>query len=251
MSLFLRVYQHLLPDSVAWRLTITKTLRKFFDGLTGLPQDVRAYADAQIWGNVFPSSCDLNALAEWEREFGLTPDPVEATRRLNLAAAWAAGGGQSPGYLQAVLQTAGFNVYVHEWWASTGPFVARDPRTYTQVPLIGTYQCRPNGMTHQPQCSAFSTQPRCNVFLANDPGYLVNKDLSLRPPPIVPSDPTTWPFFIYISAASFPTHASVPASRRAELERLILKLRPTQQWVVMLIDYYSGIFDFSYDATFG
>jgi hypothetical protein len=80
-------------------------------------------------------------------------------------------------------------------------------------------------------------QPRCNDFLGNNPGYLVNKDLTPRPPPAVPDDPATWPYFFYLGAASFPTHASVPASRRAELERLVLKLRPTHLWPVMLVDY--------------
>lgn len=240
MSPFFRTFQHLVPDSAAWRLTITKTLRKFFDGLTVLPDAAKLFADKQIWENIFPATCDLPSLAEWEREFGIIPDPTESVRRQQLAAEWQATGGQSPSYIQAVLQTAGFALYVHEWWSSGPPYVARDPRTYTTQPLIGSYQCTGSAfLSVQPQCTGagIANRPQCDGFLANNPGYIVNLDLTRRPPPMVPSDPATWPFFIYLSAASFPTPVNVPASRRAELERLILKLRPTQQWIVMLVNY--------------
>jgi hypothetical protein len=236
-ALFMRVITHLLPTGAAWRLGFQKQIQKFFNGLTGLPSDARDFADA-VYQDLFPST--TRELALWEAEFGLVADPSDSVRRLNLAAAWKAGGGQSPSYIQGVLQTAGFNVFVHEWWASGPPFVARDPRTYTTQPLIGTFQCSPHSFgANQPQCTPTTVPggPTCDAFLANEVGYLVNIDLTRRAPPRVPDDPNTWPFFIYISAASFPTHATVPASRRAELERLVLKLRPTQQWVVMLVNY--------------
>lgn len=242
MSVFLRAFSHLLPRSQTWSLTQNKTLRKFFSGLANFFEDPvngpKAYADLVLL-DAFPATARADALAEWEREFGLTPDPSDAVRRQALAASWRATGGQSPSYIQGVLQVAGFPLYVHEWWSSGPPFVARDPRTYTNQPLIGTNRCTPlAGVGDHPTCAPFGLgQPRCDAFLGNDPGYLVNKDLTQRPPPAVPNDPAKWPFFFYLGAASFPTHASVPASRRAELERLVLKLRPTHQWPVMLVNY--------------
>jgi hypothetical protein len=238
-SLFLRAIQHLLPRSTAWSLTKDKTIRKFFAGLAGYFDDAngpRIYAD-KILLDVFPSTARATALAEWEKQFGLVPDANEAVRRLALAAAWQAGGGQSPSYIQGVLQTAGFSVYVHEWWSSGPPFVARDPRTYTQHPSVGIYQCAPTALIEFACAPRILDQPQCNDALGNEPGYLVNKDLTHRPPPPVPDDPATWPYFLYIGAASFPTHANVPVARRDEFERLILKLRPTQHWIVMLVNY--------------
>lgn len=240
MGLSLRIFQHLLPRSTAWSLTQNKTIRKFFAGLAGYYDDPvdgpKAYADA-ILLDAFPETARVSALAEWERQFALTPDPSEAVRRQALAAAWRATGGQSPAYIQGVLQTAGFDVYIHEWWSSGPPFVARDPRTYTTAPQFGTYQCAPVSLVEYACAPRILDQPQCNDFLGNEPGYLVNKDLTPRPPPHVPDDPATWPYFLYVGAAVFPTHASVPASRRDEFERLILKLRPAQQWVVTLVDY--------------
>ena len=136
---FLRIFQHLLPNARAWRLSKGKTIRKFFEGLAGAPEDARAFIDA-VYGDVFPAT--TRELAAWEEQYGIAANPDEATRRLNLAAEWAAQGGQSPSYIQGVLHTAGFiDVYIHEWWESGPPYAARDPRDYTTHPTIGTVQC--------------------------------------------------------------------------------------------------------------
>ncbi len=238
--LFLRVFQHLLPDSQAWRLTIAKQLRKFFEGLAGAPTDAVQFVDG-VYGDIFPST--TRELNEWERQFGLTltdmtSDPAVTAGRLALAAEWAATGGQSPSYIQGVLHTAGFDdVFVHESWSSGPPYVFRDPRDYTTQPLIGLYQCTADGEPSQPQCSDLPTQPQCNGFLANETDYLVNLDLTRRPPPRVPDDPDTWPYFVYVGGETFPDRGVVDITRRGEFERLILKLRPTHNWIVTLIDY--------------
>ncbi len=253
--LFFRIFQHLLPDSPPWRLALSSTLRKFFVALSDSPQRIREFADL-VLADAFPST--TREIVEWEKQFGLTHNSNESAARLALAAEWASGGGQSPHYIQAVLRTAGFDVYVHEWWESGPPYVARDPRDYTDVALFGSWQCADDA--DQPQCSGYSLgvpledQPQCDAFLANDPHYIVNKDLTPRAPPPVPADSATWPFFIYIGAETFPDHASLPEARRDEFERLILKLRPSQNWIVTLIDYVpsaDGIFDDTFDSTFG
>lgn len=242
---FFRIFQHLLPDAAAWRLTIAKTLRSFFEGLAGGPEDAVAFVD-DVYGDLHPET--TRELVEWEKQFGLQPNGDEATRRLALAAEWAANGGQSPSYIQGVLHTAGFtNLFVHEWFEPGGPpYVARDPRDYTEQPLIGSWQC--TGLDEfgyvpptQPQCQAVSfpnqPQPQCNAWLANEVGYLVNKDLTRRAPPPVPDDPDTWPYWFYVGAETFPEIASVDADLRSELERLLLKLGPSHLWIGTLIAY--------------
>lgn len=237
--LFFRIFQHLLPRTQTWRLTISKTLRSFFQGLTGAPSDAVAYIDA-VYEDAFPGT--TRELAEWEAQFGLVANPDDAIRRLNLAAAWAAGGGQSPSYIQGVLQSAGFDLYVYEWWSSGPPYVARDPRLYTTQPLIGSVQCTAAGTGGQPVCTGagIGGQPQCNRFLANDPHYLVNKDLTNNAPPPVPprdADSIYWPYFLYVGSAIFPVRATIDGSRRQELETLLLKICPTHEWIVTLIDY--------------
>lgn len=250
--LFFRIFEHLLPRSAAWRLTITKTLRKFFDGLTAEPENARDFVD-EVYRDAFPAT--TRELEEWESQFGIYPLGNEAARRLTLAAHWSAQGGQSPRYIQDTLQAAGFPLYIHEWWTPPGPpYVARDPRLYTVQPLIGSYQCTGDAfIDDQPQCTgAGITQPQCNAFLANEPGYIVNRDLTPRAPPPVPDDPFYWPYFLYFGAATFPNRVTIPLSQRDALERLILKIRPTQHWIVMLVDYDAGagIFDDSFSVEF-
>jgi hypothetical protein len=279
---FLRTFQHLLPRSPTWALTFNKQLKKFFAGLAGsfeITQSPKPFFDA-IFQDVFPAT--TRQLDKWRYQFGIERGADDAADILQLTSAWKAQGGQSPKYLQDTLQAAGFPLYVHEWWQEgVAPFAqvcagdtlaqagepkalassrsykrfVRDPRLYTQQPVTGSVQA--SALSDQPQCSALPSQPQANAFLVNNPGYLVNLDLSPSAPPPIPDDtlyfrgpdpkpgtsrtgdwfPRTWPYFFYLGGATFPTHVSVPASRRAEIERLVLKLRPTHLWAVMLVDY--------------
>lgn len=248
---FFRVFQHLLPRAAAWRITVTKTLRSFFDGLTTAPEDARDFVD-EVYRDAFPAT--TREIPEWENQFGIVAQGNEAARRLELAAHWSAQGGQSPRYIQDTLQAAGFPLFIHEWWSSGPPYVARDPRDHTVQPLIGSYQCTPDAFVEdQPQCTGSgSTQPQCNAFLVNEPGYIVNRDLTPRAPPRVPDDPARWPYFLYFGAATFPNRVTIPIEQRAALERLVLKIRPQQNWIVMLVDYDAGagIFDSTFDTSF-
>lgn len=228
-------FQHLLPRALAWRTTIRKNLRRYIEGLAAFAGDVRTFIDL-VYLDLFPPS--TRELPAWETEFALTGSGTEADRRLRLAAAWAAQGGQSPDYIQSVLHAAGFDtVFIHEWWASGPPFVARDPRLYTLLPLIGTYQCEASS---QWQCfnplPGQPLAPHCDDKLANDPHYIVNLDLTPRAPPVVPSDPQYWPYFLYFSGEVFPELAPVDATRIDELKELLLSICPTQQWIVLLVD---------------
>lgn len=253
-DLFFRAIRHLLPTGAAWQVTVDKHLRRFFLGLSEQPAETKTFID-NVYLDLFPET--TRELNEWERQFGLALtdtsggdlDPEVINGRLLLAAEWRATGGQSPSYIQGVLQAAGFDVYIHEWWSSGPPYVARDPRDYTDNPLIGSWQCTgfDGGglpLPTQPQCTGYdvngtplATQPQCNRWLANETHYLVNLDLTRRAPPPVPDDPTKWPYFMYVGGENFPDHAVVDITRRAEFERLLLKLRPTHNWIVTLIDY--------------
>lgn len=230
----LRLFEHLLPRSLAWRITVEKTLRRFFEGLSGLPTDVRAFVDS-VYLDLLPST--TRELTAWERQFGLGSGGPDVDRRAKLAGAWALQGGQSPDYLQSTLHAAGFTtVYVHEWWESGPPWVARDPRDYIEQPLIGIYQCE---VSNQWECfdpgPTEPLAPHCDATLANSTGYIVNLDLTRRAQPPVPDDPARWPYFVYLAAETFPELAPVPRSRLAELQELILRLRPAHLWIVLLV----------------
>ncbi len=112
--MFLRIFKHVMPRAKAWRITIDKKLRQFFQGLTGLGEDARAHID-EVWLDIFPQT--TRDLSSWEQQWGLpTTTLTDQERRDRLDGAWKALGGQSPAYLQETLRVAGFDVYVHEWW---------------------------------------------------------------------------------------------------------------------------------------
>lgn len=250
-----RQFQHVLPDSLAWRILqrvkawfigdghlvgapglrigwdgdSSRQLEDFFFGLSRSFADARGFVDL-VYLDLFPET--TRELAEWEFQFGLTAAPTEAERRAAIDAAWKAQGGQDPRYLQDIVQAAGFDVYIHEWWSSgPGPYVPRDPRLYTEVATFGSVQCG------EPAAVCGEPSAQCNGILANDVGYLVNTNFTPTAPPPVPDDSAFWPYFLYWGGAVFPAKASVPAERRQEFERLILKLCPVQQWLVTLVDY--------------
>lgn len=131
-----------------------------------------------------------------------------------------------PGVFPAATRTALFNTFAR-WNGAGNGWVFRDPRAFTVVPLIGTTQC---GDTLA-QCG--NPDAECSNFLANDPKYIVNKDLTGNAPPNIPADSARWPFFLYVSGSAIDTPFIVPSARRNELERLILKTRPLQHWVVL------------------
>jgi hypothetical protein len=232
---WLRLFQHLLPRSLAWRTTVETALRRFFAGLSGLPSDVRTFVDL-AYLDVMPST--TRELAAWEKQFALAGGGSQPDRRGKLAAAWSVQGQQSPDYIQRTLHAAGFTtVFVHEWWQSGPPYSARDPRAHTTQPRFGVYQCE---LASSWQCfdpgPTDQLAPHCDKTLANDPGYVVNLDLTRRAPPTVPDDPSRWPYFLYLAAETFPELAPVLRSRVAELKELILRIAPAQQWIVLLVD---------------
>lgn len=257
---FFRVIQHLLPTGQAWRTTIEKNLRRFLQGLAEWPVAVVEFSDA-AFEDIFPDT--TRELPKWQEQFALVASDDEATDRLALDAAWKATGGQSPGYLQSVLQAAGFDLYVHEWTADTAPPYTgtRNPLLYINQPLIGEYQCCDDDDSNQVACFDGPDQARCNAFVSNETHYLVNKDLTHRPPPRMPetNDDGLWEGVMYIGPEVFPADetpldgwAEIPITRREELERLLLQLRPLNLWIVLLIDWtgITEIFDDSFDDSF-
>ena len=228
---FINLYKHLLPRAKAWTIIVDKTLRKFFEGLSVWPQDYRDFID-QVWLDIFPST--TNQLTEWENQFNVQPSTTDdAARRANLEAAWKSQGVQSPGGIEAVLQSAGFDVYVHEWWETpvvTDPPVKRNPNVYISggIPVYLTEAGEPLAEAGEPTMEAGET--------ADPPGYLlVNKgpDTAYS----ISAVPDDWVYFMYVGGETFPALASVQGSRKDELDRLVLKLKPAHTWAGMLINF--------------
>lgn len=223
-----------------------RPLRRFLEGLAAFADGVRDYID-DVRDDLEPAR--TRALASWEREFGLSSAGTTAQRVARLEAAWADGGGQSPAHLQETVEAAGFPLCLHEWWTTdVSPRTAYDPRNIASDPLSGTTQCTASVMlSDQPQCldtaSATSAwpQPQCDAFLANETKYLVNLLHAETVPPRLPASSALWHQFAYWAGSRYVREvpALIDGSLRGDLERLLLKLKPAQSWVVANVDYYA------------
>lgn len=271
---FLRIFQHLLPDGRAWRTTINKRLRQFFQGLTVLIEDVKAAAD-QNFEDVFPQT--TSELDTWESQFGLPPLTGEQARRDRLAATWRElFGGQDPRYIQDTLRAAGFDVYIHQWWEpvpgrpnggsvdGNATPVARNPLLYLDDGAFGTpFTMFDGGVEAQDGDAAAQDggtatpvgYPLVNKVLESSTGLIGDGSASVQDGGVLAQDggtvvsygdkqyiipkgdPDVYPYFLYIGGETFPETAQVPESRRNEFESLCLKICPTQQWLGILVTY--------------
>lgn len=231
-----QAFKHLLPRAEAWRAAADGWLSRLLSGMSSAPEAVREFTDA-AYRDIHPET--TREIREWELEYGLPPGSTEADARSNVTAERQASGGQGPDYIQGVLQAAGFDVYVHEPWVSTHPFVARDPRLYTATIYYGTVRFAIAPFQHQfterinPTTFETNSQAQFNA-LSSGANYFDNKTLQQRLLPPIPDDPDKWPFFVYIAGETFPTKAYVDPARKNELERLVLKLRPLHAWIIFL-----------------
>jgi hypothetical protein len=271
---WISIFKHLLPRARAWKITIDKQLRKFFDGLTVLGSDSKEFID-DVYLDIEPQS--TRELAEWEKQFALpTTGLTEQERRDRVDGTWKALGGQDPRYIQDTLQAAGFDVYVHEWWVPIAGRpnggsvngdvtpVARNPFDYLDDGTGGTSLMMLDGAADAQDGDTAVGQDGAT---ATPVGYpLVNKIVEIaavtmgdgaatmqdgdsqaqdggtlwtfpRKQYTMPADPDTYPYYLYIGGETFPEQAHVPVSRMDEFEDLCLKICPAEQWLGILVNY--------------
>jgi len=268
---FLRILQHLLPNARAWRTTVDKQLRQFFDGLAATGDNVKSFFDL-VWLDVFPQT--TRELDAWEDQFGLRDTgTTEQERRNRLDATWKALGGQDPRYIQDTLRGAGFDVYVHQWWEpGTKPAVSvkqcvtpRNPLQWIRREFTGANLLVECGEANAACGESFAESgngfsplgyplvnkifettpdiiPACGEVLAEagEPDALCGnyfRFIDKLKEYVVPNEPDKWPYFLYIGGQVFGDLAIVDSKRRSEFEDLCLKICPTQQWLGILVEY--------------
>ena len=271
MTDFLRVIKHLLPRARAWRITVDKKLRQFFEGLAQSGDAVKTFFDG-VWSDIFPET--TGGISAWEQQFGLRDTGLtEQQRRDRLTATWRALGGQDPDYIQETLRNNGFDVYIHEWWEpGTEPTpgvktcaTPRNPlqwlrREFTKIDLL--VECgEPTALCGEPFAESgnslnplgyplvnkvFETVPDIlplcgeSIAEAGEPDALCGNYVAFRDTLreyIVPRDPAKWPYFLYIGGEALDTLAQVDPKRKDEFEALCLKICPAQQWLGILVEF--------------
>lgn len=255
------MFKHLLPTGKAWRLTTDKQLRQFFEGLSWLQTDVKSYTDS-AFVSMYPQ--ETQTLDELEAEYGYLPGLLtEQERRDRLSARMASEGGQSPKYLQDTLQAAGFDVYVHEWWADPTP-TPRDPNQYladANTVSIGPDCGETLAECGEPLMECGNVSTPTGRILVNPSFNTVRDEVALCGEPVmecgeaaaecgeftgyiqdiervtIPTGEGVWPYFLYIGGEVFPDNAQITPARRDEFETLCLRICPTHLWIGLLVTY--------------
>jgi len=157
----LNALRHLLPDSTAWRLVVDRLLKQYLSGLATVGSDVVAFVD-DVSDDLYPDT--TRELSEWQKQFGLDALGSDSAQRLDLAAAWAATGGQSPAYIQSILHAAGFaNVFVYDAFDKTDVSISKYDNMFSSV--LAAQDASPRGF-------AFGAGGRI-MYLCGDTGNRV------------------------------------------------------------------------------
>ena len=245
-----------IPQSRAFSLIITKTMRLFYHGLS-YPQYYRDLFDT-TYKQLDPQVTDN--LVRWEEQFYLPSSGLtEQQRRDRLEATWKMTGGQSPGYLQSILRGYGFDVYVHDWWmpdeqildltmggddAFMGGENARMGAQIVEYPV----PWNPNLVLvspYYPLVNRTSVTQYAPLSMGGEDAFMNGEDSfmgSLRKTESgdfypIPADPVRWRGFVYVAGETMPNQATVPLERKAEFEELILSIFPADKWVGVIVEY--------------
>jgi len=230
VSRFFRTFQHLLPRAKAWNITIDKKLRQFFDGLTVIQSDVIDNAN-DAHAELRPETA--TDMDRWFDQFNLIQSGTLATDRESLAGAWILNDYQSPKQIQDTLQAAGFDVYIHEWWnvPVIGSPTVRNPASYIAV----GYNRYSSVAGADEMVSGDSSAVSGAYF--EDNGYMLVNKTDDGVVYSVPVNAAEWPYIYYVGGSVFGSYASVPAARQNEFETLLLKTKPAEQWIGVLVTY--------------
>lgn len=232
LDFWVRVFDRLLPRSRAWALVIERTLKELFHGFGVLPDILREHIGS-ILLEAFPGTTTFHE--DWSVFFGAP----ETLTDEELLAEWGAFGGQEPRYIQDILQGAGFNVWVHEWWVpGSAPPIARNP-----IPLVPTSRVLVNDIieirklwTHQFGDGWSQFKADGSIFFGNYDGYYLAP--KIYPTPDIPAE---YPCYFYVCDEVWPQYALVPKSKLRTLIRLIYKLKPVHLRCILRVTTFDDI----------
>ena len=274
--IFFRVFQHLLPRARAWRLTITKQLRELFEGLAKESEELKEFFDL-IWLDVFPDSTrELNAWEEqfalrstggteqerrdrlaatWRALGGQDPRYIQDTLQgagfdVYVHEWWEPGSEAAPDVKACAtarnpllwLTTdnpapgSGESVTCAEPDATCGNPEATARVGAASGGIPGYPLVNPGGSVRRAlTVTCGSPASTCNGAAVTSGHYLSTERVPREI--VIPTDPTKWPYFLYIGGAVFGEQATLAASRRDEFEALCLKICPAQQWLGIIVTY--------------
>lgn len=182
-------------------------------------------------------------------EYGISRNPLisEAEQRARLLSISTALGAQGPDYLENRLRLSGFDLNVFEQSIEgSGAAICGEPNATCGEPeaICGSNAqiLDPNDLLNVSffticgESEAVCGEPEAIMgqaggdLIVNGEEYDDIIDVSLTPE-------SNYGFIFYIGGENFGDFADVPASRKKELERLILKYKPLHTWCGLFVYY--------------
>lgn len=232
MLLSRAVLNAVLPPGSLWQPEDDEGLDRLLEGIATGDEAVReVLADLAHVRDPYRT----RVLSDLEREYGIVPDAsvTDTVRRQRLAAVQSARQGNGGmDYIQDRLRQAGFDVQVH----TNDPAV--DPAGF--LLFAGTTIMGDSGAMFGRTGVQFGGER--GELIANGPVYLDQDEVRYT----LPTDPAQWPLVFFIGGDATRTgtgqlidiaDARVPSYRKAELIRLIVKLKPMSTWAGLLATY--------------
>lgn len=225
------IFQHLLPNGRAFRITASKYLRKFFEGLTAaIIPPFREAVDTE-YQDLPPAT--TTRLADWQNLWGIMY-PSLTDPRAQLTRAWSYTGRPTLTHIQEALRAEGFNVYVHDGYGV-------NPLDYLAPTTVNPLGTAPLGY---PLVNKLFTADKNYSALCGEVGIECGDDeaacgyfqYSVWQPKLYVV-PAGSPYFVYIGGAVLGQLAYVPPVRRNEFEALCLKLVPDHLWIGAMVTY--------------
>lgn len=259
MSSFMRrVIDAVWPSGSAWVPKRDAGMDQLIDGLSDGLQDAR---DQLSTLDQIRDPAKTTLLDELELDFGILPDSnlTDAARRANLDLKKNQSNGVgSDEDLEAVLQAAGFSVFVH----SNDPAI--DPEIFANYFLLTAGAENAHAGEPDAVAEVFNASLLVNGrFVFTVPQYLLiaGEDESRAGESEsvaeltgstenefmyqVPSNPDDWPYVFFVGGPAVRDVggeilqidiADIPADRMAEFERIILSIKPVTTWAALLIE---------------
>ncbi len=259
MDRFFLILKKLFPTGDAFLLSVDKNWAKFVYSLTALFDDFRTYINL-IYLDLFPDT--TRSLELWCETFGLSNCKNDSNTRMDLATAWKSRGGQGADYLQTILNSAGFNVQVHEnnppvdpdvllssipWMVAGGEYAYAGNTTAIAGKTGGDLLVNGSIVTNIPLYNSFAGASYMSAGNELAVAGLYDKFTTKEKVYKITNDPDLWGgyFFIGGDVTRDPvTHkitaienVSIPTDRKADFLRLILRIKPAQTWVGLLVSY--------------
>lgn len=225
------IMQHLLPNGRAFRITATKYLRKFFEGLTAAIIPPFREAVDTAYQDMLPET--TTRLGDWQNFWGImypsTTDP-----RAQLTRAWSYQGSLTLAHIQEAIRAEGFDVYVHDGWGlnpldylapTTVNPLGTAPLGYPLVNKLFTADKNYSSLCGEEGIECGEVEAECGYF-----------QYSIWTPKlyVVPGDS---PYFVYIGGQTLGQLVYIDPVRRNEFEALCLKLVPSHLWIGAMVQY--------------